>query len=106
MPTDKDEAFKAYQLIGPTEDGLTDDILLDLSAKDARVRLQALIAEWLRMENLVVLSGSGTSVSAGGKTMLSLENAVIETVLNAPNLPPSIKSLLEDRQRVLADPTG
>lgn len=106
MVSDKDDVFKAYQLIGPTEDGLTNDILADLSAKDARVRLQALIAEWLRMENLVVLSGSGTSVSAGGKTMLSLENAVIETVLNATNLPPSIKSLLEDRKKALADPTG
>jgi SIR2-like domain len=104
MASDKDDVFKAYQLIGPAEDGLTNDILADLPAKDARVRLQALIAEWLRMENLVVLTGAGTSVSAGGKTMLSLENAVLETVLSAPKLPASVKSLIEDRKKTLADP--
>lgn len=104
MATDKDDAFKAYQLIGPTEDGLTNDVLLNLSPKDARVRLQALIAEWLRMENLVVLSGAGTSVPAGGKTMLSLESAVLDTVLNAPKLPVSIKALIETRKKFQADP--
>jgi hypothetical protein len=104
MATDKDDAFKAYQLIGPTEDGLTNDVLLDLSPKDARVRLQALIAEWLRMENLVVLSGAGTSVPAGGKTMLSLETAVLNTVLSAPKLPLSIKALIETRQKFQSDP--
>src|ERR1700728_2180755 len=104
MATDKDDAFKAYQLIGPTEDGLTNDILLGLSPKDARVRLQALIAEWLRMENLVVLGGAGTSVPAGGKTMLSLETAVLDTVLSAPKLPLSVKALIETRQKFQTDP--
>ncbi len=97
MASDSNDDFDSYQLIGPTEDGLTTDVLSGLSAKDARVRLQALIAEWLRMENLVVLSGAGTSVSSGGKTMLSLEGAVLETVQNAPKIPSATKFLIESR---------
>ena len=69
-----------YQLIGLTEDGNAGDLLLGLDQKQGRVRLQALISEWLRMENLVVLTGSGTSVSAGGKTMANLETAVFATI--------------------------
>jgi len=41
-----------YQLIGLTEDGNAGDLLLSLDQKQGRVRLQALISEWLRMENL------------------------------------------------------
>ena len=51
-----------YQLIGLTEGGDIGDLLSSLDQKQARIRLQALVAEWLRMENLVVLTGSGTSV--------------------------------------------
>lgn len=45
-----------YQLIGQTEDGSAGDLLQDLDQKAGRIRLQALISEWLRMENLVVLT--------------------------------------------------
>lgn len=79
-----------YQLVGLTEDGNAGDLLASLDQKQGRIRLQALISEWLRMENLVVLTGSGTSVSAGGKTMANLEIAVfdlsIRLVLNNPTL--------------------
>jgi hypothetical protein len=46
-----------YQLVGLTESGDVGDILSGLDQKQGRIRLQALIAEWLRMENLVVLTG-------------------------------------------------
>lgn len=46
-----------YSLIGPSEDGGVNDLLASIDAKAGRQRLQALIAEWLRMENLVVLTG-------------------------------------------------
>ena len=36
-----------YQLIGLTEDGNAGDLLLGLDQKQGRVRLQALISEWL-----------------------------------------------------------
>jgi hypothetical protein len=53
-----------YQLIGPSDDGQINDLLATLNARDSRQRLQALIAEWLRMENLVVLAGAETSVTS------------------------------------------
>ena len=67
-----------YQLIGLAEDGQVDDLLAGKTGKDVHQRLQALISRWLRMENLVVLTGAGTSVSSGGKTMDRLECAVLE----------------------------
>jgi hypothetical protein len=69
-----------YQLIGPSEDGRVSDLLSGKTVKESRQRLQALIAEWLRMENLVVLTGAGTSVSSGGKTMDKLERAVLASL--------------------------
>jgi hypothetical protein len=104
MANEKDELFKDYKLVGPTEDGLTNDILSELSPKDSRVRLQALIAEWLRMENLVVLTGAGASVSAGGKTMDSLERSVLDSVLAMPKLPVQVKALIENRNKDSANP--
>ena len=88
-----------YQLIGLVEDGGTGDLLAELDQKQGRVRLQALISEWLRMENLVVLTGSGTSVSAGGKTMANLEAAVLETIHTMVDLPAAIAPILQARQR-------
>ncbi|TBW32203.1 hypothetical protein EYW49_22470 [Siculibacillus lacustris] len=87
-----------YQLIGLTEDGDAGDLLLGLDQKHGRIRLQALISEWLRMENLVVLTGSGTSVSAGGKTMANLETAVFDTIEALPDLPASIAPIIKSRR--------
>jgi hypothetical protein len=39
-----------YQLIGLTEDGNAGDLLSELDQKHGRIRLQALVSEWLRME--------------------------------------------------------
>jgi hypothetical protein len=104
MADDSRCAPTKYQLIGPSEDGLINDLLAEMSAKDARQRLQALIAEWLRMENLVVLAGAGASVSAGGKTMANLENDVLSTIKKVPGLPPSIGAVIDARRT--APPTG
>ena len=87
-----------YQLIGLTEGGDIGDLLSSLDQKQARIRLQALVAEWLRMENLVVLTGSGTSVSAGGKTMANLETAVFDTIEALSDLPASIKPIISARK--------
>ena len=84
-----------YQLVGLTESGEVGDILSGLDQKQGRVRLQALIAQGLRRESLVVLTGSGTSVSAGGTTMVNLETAVFETIENLRTyLPQSSRSSL------------
>lgn len=50
------------------------------------------------MENLVVLTGAGTSVSAGGKTMANLETAVFETIEALPDLPASITPIIKARK--------
>lgn len=86
-----------YQLIGLTEDGSVGDLLSGLDQKQGRIRLQALISEWLRMENLVVLTGAGTSVSAGGKTMVNLEKAVLTTIEAMSDIPASIAAIIKAR---------
>jgi hypothetical protein len=90
-------ATSDYQLIGPSEDGTVSDFLGALGTKDSRQRLQALISEWLRMENLVVMTGSGGSVSSGGKTMDTLERAVLQTVARLPGAPASLGAILDAR---------
>lgn len=87
-----------YRLIGLAEGGEVGDVLAGLDPKQGRIRLQALIAEWLRMENLVVLAGAGASVSSGGKTMASLDKAVFETIETLPDLPESIKPIIKARK--------
>lgn len=91
-----------YQLIGPSDDGNVNDLLAELNGKDSRQRLQALIAEWLRMENLVVLAAAGTSVTSGGKTMETLEREVLATVRAMPDLPATIGAVIDAR----AEETG
>ena len=86
-----------YQLVGLSEDGNVNDLLSELNAKEGRQRLQALIAEWLRMENLVILTGAGTSVSSGGKTMNVLEAAVLKTVKALPDIPSDISAVIDAR---------
>jgi hypothetical protein len=71
-----------YVLQGPTGQGTIGDNLLNLSEADAQTRLQALLAKWMRMENLVVLLGAGCSCDdkLGGKTLWDLENAVLNVL--------------------------
>ncbi len=88
---------REYQLIGLAEDGKINDLLARKTGKEVQQRLQALISEWLRMENLVVLAGAGTSVSSGGKTMDTLERTVLGTVKSLPDTPASIVRITDAR---------
>jgi hypothetical protein len=97
MEEETKEPPSEYQLVGPSDDGSVNDILATLNGKDSRQRLQALIAEWLRMENLVVLTAAGTSVTSGGKTMEVLERAVLATIKALPDLPGTISSIIDAR---------
>jgi hypothetical protein len=96
---EQNEKQSPYSLFGPAEDGKAADLLTGKSEADARVRLQALIAEWLRMENLVVLTAAGCSVGPGlgGKAMGTLEKAVLETVTRHPQIPAEAKKIVEGR---------
>lgn len=86
-----------YRLIGPSEEGKVEDLLADMAEREARLRMQALFSEWLRMENLVVLTAAGTSVSQGGKTMAELEGAVLTTVLGVADIPEPAKIIAAER---------
>jgi hypothetical protein len=97
MDDEPKQVLTEYQLIGLSVDGKINNLLSGLSASEGRQRLQALIAEWLRMENLVILTGSGTSVSSGGKTMNTLENAVLTTIKSFPQIPTSINAIIDAR---------
>lgn len=102
MTEEAKEAPSKYQLIGPSDDGNINDLLAGLNGKDGNQRLQALIAEWLRMENLVVLTGAGTSVTSGGRTMDRLEQEVLATIKASPDLPPTIGSVIDARTALIA----
>ena len=97
MSGDAKEPPSEYQLIGPADDGKISDLLAGKTAKEDRQRLQALIAEWLRMENVVVLAGAGTSVSSGGKTMNTLERATLEALKVLPKAPSRQRGALPPR---------
>src|SRR6476620_5029093 len=94
-----DSPYK-YSLIGPTINGQGDDLLKDKPDQESRIRLQALISEWLRMENLVVLTAAGCSIDFGGKLMGgydSLEKAVLEAVNEIRDLPEGAKTIIAER---------
>lgn len=99
LPLDTD---RVYRLIGPSEKGALEDLLEGKKDKEARQRLQALIAEWLRMENIVVLTGAGCSYSSGGKLLNPLEEAATNVVLASPGLPSPVQSLLRSRKDMLS----
>lgn len=74
-----------YQLIAPASAGETADLLEGKSQEDGLRRIQALMADWLRMENVVALTAAGCSVGAGGRLMAgpagsNLECLVVEAV--------------------------
>lgn len=58
-----------YKLLSPVSAGESEDLLANKSPSDGLRRMQALLADWLRMENVVVLTAAGTSFSAGGRLM-------------------------------------
>lgn len=76
MPEAAPESQRYRLWTGPT-DKEENDLLSRPDVQDPRQRLQALLSQWLRMENLVVLLGAGCSYSQGGKLLNGLEEAVI-----------------------------
>jgi SIR2-like domain len=69
----RDEA--PYKLFGPKGN----DVLAEVKPAEKLLRIRALLAQWMRMENLVVLAASGCSCGEyiGGKTLRVLEESVI-----------------------------
>lgn len=74
-----------YQLLSPVSAGESEDLLAGKSPEEGMRRIQALLADWLRMENVVVLTAAGCSFSAGGRLMAgpranNLECLVLDTI--------------------------
>lgn len=74
-----------YKLLSPLSAGESEDLLKGKSQEEGLRRIQALMADWLRMENVVVLTAAGTSVGAGGRLMAgpkanNLECLVLDAV--------------------------
>ena len=67
------EPVQTHVLLGPNG-----DLLADVAPTERLNRIQALLAQWLRMENVVVLLGAGASVSQGGPLMGDLEEFVLQ----------------------------
>jgi hypothetical protein len=70
-----------YRLLSPVAAGESDDLLADKSPADGLRRIQALLADWLRMENVVVLTAAGTSFSAGGRLMAGKRETNLECLV-------------------------
>src|SRR5262245_45973863 len=94
---------RRYKLLG----GGGRDLLAEAAAQSQSVlegeliRLQALLAQWLRMDNVVVLMSAGCSYSQGGKLMGTLEKAVLELLAKKyrASKQSSVSALIEERRR-------
>lgn len=70
-----------YQLISPVSAGESEDLLAGKTKDDGLRRIQALLADWLRMENVVALTAAGCSVGAGGRLMSGPEENNLECLV-------------------------
>lgn len=90
-----------YKLLSPVSAGESDDLLRGKTAAEAIRRVQALLADWLRMENVVVLTAAGCSVGRGGRLMAgpttnNLECLVLDAVSQTP-IPEAAKAIIRHR---------
>jgi len=72
-----DVSSSAYQL-----HAASGDLLEGLRESAALDRIQALLSDWLRIENMVILMGAGCSISQNGVSLAQLEDHVLDTVLD------------------------
>lgn len=78
-----------YKLLAPASAGEESDLVEGKSPEDGIRRCQSLLADWLRMENVVVLTAAGCSVGSGGRLMSgpaanNLECLVLDAVEQCP----------------------
>lgn len=100
---DEEQSGSKYRLISPMSAGEGEDLLASKSSDDALRRVQALLADWLRMENVVVLTAAGCSVGSGGRLMSgppdnNLECLVLDAVGKCP-LSAEASSIIEWKKK-------
>ncbi len=79
MEQDNVEIKSRYKLSGPNKNDILEHSAgKAVEAEDAElIRLQALLSQWLRMENVSVLMAAGCSVSHDGLPLAKLEKTVL-----------------------------
>ena len=92
-----------YKLLSPDSARESSDLLAGKSEEEGLHRIQALLADWLRMENVVVLTAAGCSVDAGGRLMAgppdnNLECLVLDAVEQC-DLSTDAKAVIEWKKR-------
>jgi len=98
LATEQEETFP-YKLIGINGT----DLLADLGKpEEKRVRIQALLAQWMRMENIVTLIAAGCSCGEkiGGKALSPLEDSVLGFLVKkyeGEKENAALKSIIESR---------
>jgi hypothetical protein len=70
-----------YKLLSPKSAGESEDLVAEKSVEEGQRRIQALLADWLRMENVVVLTAAGCSVGAGGRLMTGPAGSNLECLV-------------------------
>jgi len=90
-----------YKLLSPVSADESDDLLRGKTKEEGLRRIQALLADWLRMENVVVLTAAGCSVGRGGRLMAgpkanNLECLVLEAVCRT-SVPEAAKAIIRHR---------
>ena len=91
-----------YKLLSPVSVGESEDLLNDKAPEEGIRRIQALLADWLRMENVVVLTAAGCSFGCGGRLMAgpksnNLECLVLDAVYQTP-IPEAAKAIIRQRR--------
>ena len=71
------------------------DLLEGLSGSAALDRIRALLSDWLRIENMVILVGAGCSISQDGVTLAGLQDHVLDTVLDLGTEIPDLGKALD-----------
>lgn len=95
----KNSKLCRYKLLSPKVAGESADLVSGKTPEEGLRRIQALLADWLRMENVVALTAAGCSVGAGGRLMAgpkenNLECLVLDAVMECP-LSKEAKAIIE-----------
>jgi hypothetical protein len=85
-----------HRLLGPGG-----DMLDDVEPTERSIRLQALLSQWLRMENVVVLLGAGASTTQGGPLMGDLERYALSAARELCKSDDNLKTCLPLPERLL-----
>ncbi|MGE0108228.1 MAG: SIR2 family protein [Bdellovibrionales bacterium] len=96
------ENLPKYKLLSSETAGGKPNLLDGKTAEEGLRRIQALLADWLRMENVVVLTAAGCSFACGGRLMAGPKDNNLECVVlnavEAAQLDENAKAVIQHRK--------